>query len=270
MSSQKNNIISKALVSVSFLLMITANALANSIPINGLNTGEVSDSYPNLFAPAGITFAVWGLIYLLLAAYTVFRLIIKADSPEYTLSKSIDRYFVLSSLANTVWIFAWHYRHIGLSLLLMILILTCLAAVSVSLAGKAMDKKHRWIMRLPFSVYFGWITVAAIANFTTWLVNLELGGYGISQPTWTVIIVFVGLIIAMATILKQKDAVFGMVIIWAYLGILIKHTGAAGYNGEYISVIFAVSVSIVLLAASVVWLWKKRFSENKAVKENGA
>jgi hypothetical protein len=113
--------------------MITANALANSIPINGLNTGEVSDSYPNLFAPAGITFAVWGLIYLLLAAYTVFRLIIKADSPEYTLSKSIDRYFVLSSLANTVWIFAWHYRHIGLSLLLMILILTCLAAVSVSL-----------------------------------------------------------------------------------------------------------------------------------------
>lgn len=102
MSSQKNNIISKALVSVSFLLMITANALANSIPINGLNTGEVSDSYPNLFAPAGITFAVWGLIYLLLAAYTVFRLIIKADSPVYTLSKSIDRYFVLSSLANTV------------------------------------------------------------------------------------------------------------------------------------------------------------------------
>ena len=62
MSAKKNNILAKVLVSVSFLLMITANALANSLPINGLNTGEVSDSYPNLFAPAGITFAIWGLL----------------------------------------------------------------------------------------------------------------------------------------------------------------------------------------------------------------
>ncbi len=29
-------------------------------------TGELSDRYPNLFVPAGFTFAIWGLIYLLL------------------------------------------------------------------------------------------------------------------------------------------------------------------------------------------------------------
>ena len=30
--------------------------------------------YPNIFAPAGITFAVWGLIYFLLACYILYQL----------------------------------------------------------------------------------------------------------------------------------------------------------------------------------------------------
>ena len=64
----------QALAAATFILMVVVNALANILPINGIGTGAVSDSYPNLFAPAGITFAIWGVIYLLLAAYTVFQL----------------------------------------------------------------------------------------------------------------------------------------------------------------------------------------------------
>lgn len=64
----------KALVAVTFVTMVTVNALANILPINGIGTGAVSDSYPNLFAPAGLTFSVWGLIYLLLAAHTLYQL----------------------------------------------------------------------------------------------------------------------------------------------------------------------------------------------------
>ncbi|MFA4886295.1 MAG: tryptophan-rich sensory protein, partial [Desulfotomaculaceae bacterium] len=64
----------KMLVTVNFLGMIVVNMLANILPINGVTTGQVSDSYPNLFAPVGITFAIWGLIYLLLAGYTLYQL----------------------------------------------------------------------------------------------------------------------------------------------------------------------------------------------------
>ena len=49
------------LVALSYLVMVAVNALANILPIGGMNTGAVSDSYPNLFAPAGITFSIWAL-----------------------------------------------------------------------------------------------------------------------------------------------------------------------------------------------------------------
>jgi len=32
-----------------------------------MSTGDLSDLYPNLFTPAGLTFSIWGLIYLALA-----------------------------------------------------------------------------------------------------------------------------------------------------------------------------------------------------------
>ena len=47
----------KALVAVTFIAMITMNVLANALPLNGRNTGEVSNAYPSLFTPAGVTFS---------------------------------------------------------------------------------------------------------------------------------------------------------------------------------------------------------------------
>ena len=60
----------RGLVAITFLAMVLVNALANILPINGRQTGEVSDAYGNLFAPAGITFAIWGVIYFLLGAHS--------------------------------------------------------------------------------------------------------------------------------------------------------------------------------------------------------
>lgn len=36
--------LNKSIVGVTFLIMVTVNALANILPINGVNTGQVSDS----------------------------------------------------------------------------------------------------------------------------------------------------------------------------------------------------------------------------------
>ena len=49
----------KALVAVTYLAMVGMNVLANVLPLNGRRTGEVSDAYPSLFTPAGVTFSIW-------------------------------------------------------------------------------------------------------------------------------------------------------------------------------------------------------------------
>jgi len=250
MTANKTNTAIKALTTVSFLVMVLINVLADIIPINGQGTGQVSDSYKNLFAPAGLTFAIWGLIYLLLAGYTLYQLgffNLENKAVKEDLFEKVGLYFSISSIANVAWIFSWHYHLIALSMLLMVIILICLIWIVRHITNEELSLREKIFIRLPFSVYFGWITVATIANATTLLVSLGWDGFGISELTWTVIIIAVGLAIGLATMLKNRDMAYGLVIIWAYAGIYLKHTSVNGFAGKYPIVITTVIVSLVLL-----------------------
>jgi hypothetical protein len=250
------------LAAIAYVVMVAVNALANTLPINGVQTGEVSDAYPNLFAPAPLTFSIWGLIYLLTALYALYQLGLFRGRGTRLPERVLDRvslYFLISSLANAAWIFAWHYDAIALSMVLMLVILGCLLAILVALRGREMEARERLLVRLPFSVYAGWITVATIANATTLLVNLGWDGFGLSEPVWTVLVLLVGLAIAIATILREADVAYGLVIVWAYTGILIRHTSAGGFAGQYTAVIVTVIVALVaLLAACAYVLFARR------------
>ncbi len=257
MTDKKELIGLKVLNTVAFLLMISVNALANILPLNGVTTAEVSESYPNLFTPAAITFSIWGLIYILLAAFVLYQLgVFSKNNGVYRadIIKEIGLYFAISSIANAAWIFAWHYNMIFLSVILMLVILICLASISSKLSEATLSTKEKILIKIPFSVYFGWITVALIANITVLLVSLGWNGWGISQEVWTVIVMIAGLLIGMATMLKNKDIAYGLAIIWAYTGILIKHLSPTGFNGQYHAVIVTAIGSIVILVLTALFV----------------
>lgn len=250
----------KIAVVLTYLIMVAVNALASILPINGLDTGQISDSFPNLFAPAGLTFSIWGLIYLLLAAYTLYQLglfQIDQGAAKSELFAKIGVLFALSSLANAAWILAWHYLNIALSLLLMLVILALLAKINLIIGLEELTPRERFFIRLPFNVYFGWITVATIANVTALLVFSGWNQFGFSDVVWMLLIVPVGAIIGLLTMFSFKSIAYGLVIIWAYLGIVVKHTSAAGFAGQYPAVIIATVISIVALLAAEIYLLLK-------------
>jgi hypothetical protein len=91
-----------------FVSTVVFNWLAIGLPINGKTTGELSDMYPNLFVPAGITFSIWGVIYLLLFVFVVFQLIEAYRKSGNSASiNAIGPWFIISSAANCCWILAW-------------------------------------------------------------------------------------------------------------------------------------------------------------------
>jgi hypothetical protein len=258
---QKSNVVVKFVVLVTFLAMVVVNALATALPINGITTGDVSDSFPNLFAPTGLTFSIWGLINLLLAAYTLYQFgLFQMDRgvAKAELFSKIGVLFSVSSLANALWIFAWHYYNIALSLLLMIVLLVFLILINLTLDKEELSSRDKFFIRLPFAVYLGWITVATVANVTSLLVYSGWNAFGIAEQVWTVIIIAVGLIIGAATTLRFRSYSYGLVIIWAYLGIWIKHTAESGFNGEYPAVIATVIISIMLMIGVEAYLLYKR------------
>lgn len=249
MKNTRSEFFLKSLVIISFITMITINALANILPINGLNTGEVSNSYPNLFTPAPVTFSIWGLIYILLGTHILYQLGLfrkKEKGINKVLLKKVGILFSVSSLVNSAWIFAWHYKLIPLSMVLMILLLICLIKIITNINTQKLSVKENFFIRMPFSIYFGWITVATIANATALLVSIGWKGFGLPESIWTIIVLAVATIIGIATTLRFKDVSYGLVFIWAYIGILIKHTSSWGFFNEYPSIIITIIICIVI------------------------
>ncbi len=232
----KNGFFIKVFVAIAYLAMVFVNALANTLPINNMTTGDISDKYSNLFAPAAITFSIWALIYLLLAAYVVNQLGLfqkNKDPDREVLFNKIGIYFILSSLVNISWIFSWHYDLIWLSVVFMFFLLFCLIKIADTLKKEKFSFKDKFLTVAPFRLYFGWITVATIANVTVFLVSIGWDGFGMLEYFWTILILLVGAGIGIIRTLKDKDLIYGLVFVWAYVGILIKHLSTEGFAGQY-------------------------------------
>jgi hypothetical protein len=251
------NMLTKIFAAVAYFAMVAVNYLANGLPINNRSTGEISDAYPNLFAPAGLTFSIWGLIYLLLGGCVLYQFLKKNQKIE-GLFKKINPLFIAISLANISWIFAWHYDFIGLSVLIMAALLFLLIKIADILRTQQLISWEKLFIWAPFSVYFGWITVATIANITVFLVSIGWNGFGIADFVWTSIILLVGALIGVLRMRKDNNIAYGLVLVWAYLGILLKNLSADGFNGQYPSVIATVVVCLVLFVFFVGRIFYKK------------
>lgn len=263
----KKNLFLKISVVLGYVAMIWVNYLANALPIGGVTTGEASDSYGNLFTPAGITFSIWGLIYLLLLIYTIYQFGFgqKETSPEREkLFTKINQYFLITSIANIAWIFAWHYGIIWLSVLIMLAFLVTLIKIADLINQEKFSVADTLCIRAPFSIYFGWITVATIANLTVFLVSLSWNRFGMAEMVWAVIILLIGAGIGILRMWQDKNIFYGAVLVWAYGGIWFKHTSESGFNGSYPSIITTVIFCLVVFLTMIGFLGYKKLASNKA------
>lgn len=245
----------KFIVVFTYLFMLVMNALANIIPINNISTGAVSDGYANLFAPTGLTFAIWGVIYLALGAHVIYQFKEVYYSPETrVMLQGVRLWFSASSFVNGLWILAWHYDAIALSLVLMLMLLFCLVRITHLIhSAKLTSNERLWIQR-PFSIYLGWILVATIANVTTLLVKWRWTAFGMREDVTTAIVIVVGLMITALVVNRFKDCLIGLTVEWAYLGILIKHVGKRGFGMAYPLVTWTTMVCMTLLMGLIIFV----------------
>ncbi len=247
--TKRTNVIFASINVVLFIGVVVVNALASILPINGMDTGELSDLYPNLFVPAGLTFSIWGIIYLLLLGMVINQLVSAVREKESSmLSVSASRVLGVNFLLNMAWILAWHYQLVGLSLLIMIGLLLTLVYLFREVDSMSLKKSgQKLLVLVPISVYLGWISVATIANVTTWLVNMNWDGFGISPVSWTILVILVGGLLAVLMLRLRKSLAYAAVVLWAYLGIVIKRMAAEPIENGIIYTVYGVMAVIAVL-----------------------
>ena len=225
------------------LFTITLNGLANTIPFNGQGTGEISDKFSIMFVPAGYVFSIWGLIYIGLTMFTVFQAL-NSQVNKSLIDKIAPAYWI-ANIANAVWLFLWHWEYFPLTLLAMLTILGSLIALYLHF-GKTrtpLTSSEVWFVKVPFSIYLGWISVATIANFSQVLFFVGWNGFGLLPDIWTVIMLAVAAVLGILMLTREKDYTYTAVLVWAFIGIDSKQAD----NLTVFSAAWAATALIILV-----------------------
>lgn len=254
--SSNSNLFRMIKIIINWILLaavLTVNALANILPINGMNTGEISGMYPNYFVPAGFTFGIWSIIYLLLLSYNIAYSYYRyrpGKFPEINhYLETINPLFWLTCLWNAGWILAWHYLAIILSVLIMLAFLVTLITLfhkAVPLA-KGFATGTTLCLFTPFVVYFSWICVATLANITALLVSLEWTGGGLNGVYWSALLIIIAILLGLYITVRYRVPAYGAVIVWALWGI----RAAQGANHPLLD---WVPLCGMLLLVSAMWM----------------
>lgn len=249
---------------VLFIGVLAANWAATSLPLNGVTTGALSDEIPNLFVPAGLTFAIWGIIYALLAGQVAVILMTvsgkKAMAGGATAVWTAREAWLLAFnfAANIGWIFAWQWRLVGLALGIMLVLLATLILLEERSHEKAITNisasdhgspARRFFLSAPINVYLGWIMVATIANVTALLAKLGWNGFGLDPRAWTVLVIAIAAILY-ALLATTRGAVAAPAVgVWAFAGIALKRLQV---DADYSRPVWIAAIAAAAVVAAAV------------------
>jgi hypothetical protein len=166
------------------------------------------------------------VIYLGWIAFTIYQFLSpQKESPRL---RRLGYWFALSGVLNGVWLFAWHYDYLGLSVIIMLALLGTLimSYLRLDVGRGQVGALERWCVDIPFGIYLGWISVATIANISTFLFAGGWNGFGLQPQIWTAIMLAVASFLGIAMALIRQDAAFLLVLVWSFAGIAVEQANA--------------------------------------------
>lgn len=233
-----------------FILTLIINTLGATGVINNLNQKQISDMYLTLITPSPATFSIWSVIYSLLLATVIAMIVKQKDTYYQRATDELSMLFRLSCLLNALWIVAFSFVLLELSVILILAFV-----ISLSLLGLKLLKIHekkRWLLPLTFGLYTGWLVIATTVNISSALVKLGWNGFGLANDTWAVIILIVAVLLMAGILLKIKNAAFPLPVAWAYWGIYQFNISPIGFNGQYGLLQTTALIGIAVLVALAV------------------
>ena len=216
-----------------FAYMVVMNYLGNALALNGKNTGVLSDMFPNLFVPAGITLSIWGVVSLLLLFFCILQFL---PSGQQAVT-NVGWLFAATCLFIGLWIVFWHYGKVSLSVVVMLGLLISLVWLNTQL-----KETGPVIIKAAFGIYLGWICIATIANITALLVHVNWGGWGLSAEVWTILLIAAGMVITALVMIRLNNPWAGLAVIWAFAGIIIKR------QGDHRAIVIAAALAALVIA----------------------
>ncbi|WP_296700555.1 hypothetical protein [Algoriphagus sp.] len=249
-------------------LVVFWNYWVGSKGLNGNTVSSLSSQYENLFTPAGYAFSIWGIIFLSLLAQAVFfisRAFSKSKNSDFI--SQVGPYLIMTNIGNALWLYFWLMEQTGLSVVVMLGILTSLVIIILNTNMEKWDAPRSIIIWLwwPICLYSGWIAVATIANISAYLAKISWTG-PFSEITWTIIMIIIATSVNLFMIFTRNMREFAMVGAWAIFAIAVRHWNSI----ELLKTTALICASILILASAYHGFINRKqspFLKRKGLKE---
>lgn len=247
----------------SVVTMIVMNYLSNTGAFGGKTNGQISDKYHTLITPAGYAFSIWGIIFLGLLAFAIYQAL--PSQRTNIRFRAIGWLVVVNTLCNAIWSPLFNNEQIGVALLVIFVMLATSAMIEqrllmqlrIPLVAPDLDATlpespttpaETWLARIPFSIYFGWLTVATILNVAVYLKATEFDTQLLAESTWAAAILIVGMVIGAWVFNRFRSITYILVFAWAYVAIVVEQAGSST------TVLVAVAGAVVAIGLALLGL----------------
>ncbi len=251
---------------ISVLFVIGINYISQALRFNNTTVGELSAKYDNLFTPASYAFAIWIIIFSGLIAYSIYQIrnaFFKPEKADYITQTGY--WFMIANLLTGCWVLVFTYEYIGISVLVMLGIVLSLSKIVINTNMERWDAPIGIIAFVwwPICLYIGWISVATIANITIYLTKINWEGFGLTDVTWTIIMVIVVVLLNLLLIIQRNMREFSMVGAWALIAIYVRQ------NGEYNAIAYTALTGaiILIIAAGIHGVLNRKTNPGKKLQE---
>lgn len=227
--------------------------------VSGLQDGALSASGSYL-APAGPAFAIWSLIYLGLAAYTIWQALPgQRDNPR---QRAAGYWVAASMVINGLWLVTARYLNLVLTVIVIAALLIVLARIIVLLGRRrAAGMLELTLFDAVMGLHFGWVTIATVANTGAWLTQTLPEGMAEQADAWGIAVLVVVAAIGAASALITRRLVPALATSWGLVWLAIGR-----FSGEPESAPIGVTgliAAVVILVAGVVALLRARGSSDR-------
>jgi hypothetical protein len=240
---------------LSFLIALFINYVAQTHTLTNIAMAEVSHKYDTLFAPADYAFFIWLVIYVMCACFIIYQwTIINNDVHHYIQRTGV--WFAAVNLLNALWCYCWIHEWLGWCVIIMLLLLISLSTLTIKLRLELDDEPVKTIFFVwwPITFYLGWIITATVACIASWLVYAGWSAINISPATWAIIMIIIAGLIYIFLIKKRNMREAAGVGIWAFIAIAIRQ-----WNDHNNIAVTAVIASVILLIMIAMHGYKNRY-----------
>ncbi len=228
----------QVVVTACLAVMLWTN-LAGGGRVDGDREPEMYSAFPTAFSPAPFTFAIWGPIFLGCVALTVYQALptMRHDARFQTLGWYVAGAYLLTALTA--------FTPIGTSNVVITGLLVMLSlAYRESLRAEPHTVAFTWCVRLPLAIFLAWCTVATILNACQFAVSQ---GRPVG-PASAAVLIGIASVIGIAVVIASKEVAFGIVLVWAFWGIVAARPEAS-------SIVLAAMVGSLVLLAAMTYAW---------------